>query len=100
MLQLKNIKIVLKKDGRFLADGFSFTLEKGDRAVIIGEEGNGKSTLLRFIYDPGSTDSYCETEGEVITDCKMAYLPQVKEISAKLWRSILRARSTTGIRRF
>lgn len=79
MLQLKNIKIVLKKDGRFLADGFSFTLEKGDRAVIIGEEGNGKSTLLRFIYDPGSTDSYCETEGEVITDCKMAYLPQVPD---------------------
>ena len=45
MLQLKNITIHLKEDGRYITDNFSFTLNRGDKAVIIGEEGNGKSTL-------------------------------------------------------
>ena len=45
MLQIRNVTIVSRKDDRLLADDLSFTLHKGERAALIGEEGNGKSTL-------------------------------------------------------
>lgn len=81
MLELKNITISLKKDGRCITDNFSFALNRGEKAVIIGEEGNGKSTLLKFIYDQSLTEAYCHCSGEVITKDKMAYLPQTMEDS-------------------
>ena len=51
MLQIKNLTITHKKDLRPLLEDFNFTLNTGHRAVIISEEGNGKSTLLKLIYD-------------------------------------------------
>ena len=48
MLQIKNLTITHKKDLRPLLEDFNFTLNTGDRAVIISEEGNGKSTLLKL----------------------------------------------------
>lgn len=79
MLELKNVSIYLKKDGRYVTEDFSFTLKSGDKAVLIGEEGNGKSTLLKYIYQPSLVEEYCSYSGEVITKCKMAYLPQFME---------------------
>lgn len=81
MLELKNITIRLKNDGRCITDNFSFTLNNGEKAVIIGEEGNGKSTLLKFIYGQNLIEAYCSYSGEVITKDKMAYLPQVMDES-------------------
>ena len=77
VLELKNVTIRLKSDGRKLVDQFSFTLQKGDKAVIIGEEGNGKSTLLKFIYDREMIRAYCDWEGVVVSRKRMAYLPQM-----------------------
>ena len=51
MLQIKNLSITHKKDLRVILNDFSCVLNDGDKAVIIGEEGNGKSTLLKWIYD-------------------------------------------------
>ncbi|MBR4691713.1 MAG: ABC-F family ATP-binding cassette domain-containing protein [Oscillospiraceae bacterium] len=79
MLELKDITIQLKKDGRMLAEGFSFTLGKGDKAVIVGEEGNGKSTLLKAVYDPSLVEEYCEFSGLVTARGRLAYLPQLME---------------------
>ncbi len=79
MLELKNLNISLKKDGRQIISDFSFSLSGHDKAVIIGEEGNGKSTLLKYIYDPLLTDDYCECSGEVIKKGKLAYLSQTIE---------------------
>ena len=76
MLEGKNINLYLKKDGRKIVDNFSFTLQRGDRAVLIGEEGNGKSTLLKFLYDRRLVESYCECEGSVLARGRLAYLPQ------------------------
>ncbi len=76
MLELKDICLQMKADGRMLADGFSFTLRRGDKAVIIGEEGNGKSTLLKFLYDRRLVESYCAGSGAVIAHGRPAYLPQ------------------------
>lgn len=77
MLQIKNLNIFHKKDLRSLVKDFSCVLNDGDKAVIIGEEGNGKSTLLKWIYAPEMIDSYAEARGERITDKeRIGYLPQ------------------------
>ena len=76
MLELKYITLRLKREDRILAERFSFTLMKGDKAVLIGEEGNGKSTLLKYIYDPLSVEDYCDGEGTVIAHGRLGYLPQ------------------------
>lgn len=82
MLQIKNLSIVHTKDLRSLIDDFSFVLNPGDKAVIIGEEGNGKSTMLKWIYDPELTADYAECSGErIINNERLAYLPQELPLS-------------------
>ncbi|MBR6790316.1 MAG: ABC-F family ATP-binding cassette domain-containing protein [Oscillospiraceae bacterium] len=76
MIQLKNITVTHKKDLRPLLQDLSFILAPGDRAVIIGEEGNGKSTLLKLIYDPSLVEDYAEWSGEIITRDKLGFLFQ------------------------
>ena len=76
MLEIRNATIQMRKDGRTLADGLYFTLHAGDRAALIGEEGNGKSTLLKWIFDPNLVAGYAEAAGQRIADGKMGYLPQ------------------------
>ncbi len=77
MLQIKNLTITHKKDLRSIVENFHFVLNPGDRAVLIGEEGNGKSTLLKWICDPASMESYGEARGECIhSGEKLGYLPQ------------------------
>jgi ATPase subunit of ABC transporter with duplicated ATPase domains len=50
---------------RTLVKDFTFSLNSGDRAVIIGEEGNGKSTLLKLIYDERLIENYASWSGAV-----------------------------------
>ena len=77
MLQVKNLSIYHKKDLRPLAADLSFTLNDGDKAAIIGEEGNGKSTLLKLLYDPALVDDYAEYKGELSKNHSVCgYLPQ------------------------
>ena len=77
MLQIKNLTIVHKKDLRTIIEDFHFVLNPGDKAVLIGEEGNGKSTLMKWIYNPESIEDYVEAEGERICNGeKFGYLPQ------------------------
>lgn len=47
MLEVKNVDIVIST--HYLIKNLSFTLNKGDKLAIIGEEGNGKSTLLKSL---------------------------------------------------
>lgn len=77
MLQIKNLTITHTKDLRVLLNNFNLTLNDGDKAVIIGEEGNGKSTLLKWIYNPELVEYYTECVGErVLNGEVLAYLPQ------------------------
>ncbi len=77
MLQIKNLTITHKKDFRVILQDFSCVLNAGDKAVIVGEEGNGKSTLLKWIYDPGMMEDYAEAVGErAASRERLAYLPQ------------------------
>ena len=68
MIQVKNLTLTHRKDLRDLAADFSFVIGDGDKAAVIGEEGNGKSTLLKWVYDPGLIESYCEWSGELAGD--------------------------------
>lgn len=77
MLQVRNANITYKKDLRVLVDGLSFVLNEGDKAAVIGEEGNGKSTLLKWIYDEKLVEEYAECSGEIIRNRHMlGYLKQ------------------------
>lgn len=65
MIQLNNVSIYVTESGRALVDGISFTLNPRDRTVIIGEEGNGKSTLLKLIADPALIEDHAEYTGTI-----------------------------------
>lgn len=77
MLQIKNVTITHKKDLREIVRDFSFVLREGDKAVIIGEEGNGKSTLLKLVQNKELIEGYAEFSGEVIKGrLRTGYLAQ------------------------
>lgn len=77
MLQIKNLTIRHKKDYRILLENFNLCINPGDKCALIGEEGNGKSTLLKLICAPDMAEAYVEYEGEILrTGERLGYLPQ------------------------
>lgn len=48
MLKVNNLTVTTLK-GRKIIKNFSFVLNDGDKLAVIGEEGNGKSTLLKIM---------------------------------------------------
>ena len=77
MLEFNNVSITLKKDNRSLIKNFTFTLKDKDKIAIIGEEGNGKSTLLKAVVAKDSIKPYVEIEGTILTkDISIGYLEQ------------------------
>jgi len=77
MLQIRHLTIRHKKDYRVLLKDFNLNIHQGDKCALIGEEGNGKSTLLKLIYNPDLVDEYAEYEGEILhTGERFGYLPQ------------------------
>lgn len=76
-MQIKNLTIYHKKDFRALTENLSFVLEPGDKMAVIGEEGNGKSTLLKLLYKPEETADYIEYQGEILRgNACIGYLAQ------------------------
>lgn len=72
MLEINNLTILI--DDHLLVDKLSLTLNKGDKLAIIGEEGNGKSTLLKAIINHAD---YAGISGEVHTfRNRIGYLKQ------------------------
>jgi ATPase subunit of ABC transporter with duplicated ATPase domains len=93
MLVLQNITITTPK-GRVLIQDLTFSIQQGDKMAIIGEEGNGKSTLCKLIARPQSLDEHFITEGSIQRDqARIAYLPQQleeHELSASISDFMLR----------
>lgn len=72
MFEIKDLTI--KVNDRFLIENLSLTLNKGDKLAIIGEEGNGKSTILKSILD---LCDYAEVSGMInFKNNKVGYLEQ------------------------
>lgn len=78
MLNIKNLTLYLKHDLRTLVKDFSFSPGVQNKKIaLIGEEGNGKSTLLKAIYDPELIRPYAEMSGEIYRAGEViGYLPQ------------------------
>ena len=84
MIQIRHLTIIHRKDLRTIVDDLTFTFDRGDKAVLIGEEGNGKSTLLKWIADPRLIEAYADAEGVKTTQGELlAYLPQELPEEAK-----------------
>ena len=70
--------VIKTVQGRTLIDHLSFTINKGDRIALIGEEGNGKSTLLKALYNPQAIRNYAVISGTIDYQNKtVGYLPQL-----------------------
>ena len=77
MFETKNLNI--KINDRYIIKDFSLTLNSKDKLAIIGEEGNGKSTLLKSLL---VICEYAEITGSINSkDYRIGYLKQsmVKE---------------------
>ncbi|MBQ9120632.1 MAG: ABC-F family ATP-binding cassette domain-containing protein [Lachnospiraceae bacterium] len=84
MLQVKNLTIAHKKDLREITKEFSFVINDGDKAAMIGEEGNGKSTVLKLLYAPELVEDYVEWSGTIVRDNIVAgYLAQELSVEEK-----------------
>ena len=72
MFEISNLSISI--EDRFLIKNLSLTLNQNDKLAIIGEEGNGKSTLLKGIL---GLCEYAEVTGSINTKGnKIGYLEQ------------------------
>lgn len=63
MLQINDLTITCRRDLRTVVEHLNLTLGPGDRCAVIGEEGNGKSTLLRLLCDSSLVEGYAEWSG-------------------------------------
>lgn len=82
MLEIKNLNISIKD--RLLVKDLSFNLNKNDKLAIIGEEGNGKSTLLKAIINKCE---YASVTGIINTKGRIGYLKQSmdSELNSKVY---------------
>lgn len=72
MLEINDLNISI--EDRYLIRNLNLTLNKGDKIAIIGEEGNGKSTLLKSIV---GLCNYASIDGLINTNgYHIGYLPQ------------------------
>jgi len=61
--EFQNVSFVYPGTRRRVLDSFTFTLQPGERVALIGENGQGKTTIVKLItrlYDP--------TEGRILLD--------------------------------
>lgn len=80
MLVIKNLSIYLVNDLRTVIEDFNFSLEQDMKVCIIGEEGNGKSSILKAIVDDEGLKEYAEISGEINKKNEViGYLPQILE---------------------
>lgn len=80
-MQIKNLTITLKKDQRKIIDDLTFSINENEKIALIGEEGNGKSTILKAISNAGETLEYANVKGEISKDESTIYVPQILNAS-------------------
>ena len=75
MIKINHLTITQNKDLRDLVSDLNITIQDGEKVAIIGEEGNGKSTLLRTLMGERLADF--TIRGEIKSDLRsLAYIPQ------------------------
>ena len=75
MIKINHLTITQNKDLRDLVSDLNINIQDGEKVAIIGEEGNGKSTLLRTLMGERLADF--SIRGEIQSDLQsLAYIPQ------------------------
>jgi ATPase subunit of ABC transporter with duplicated ATPase domains len=75
MFEINNLSIKQLFSGRILVDSLSLRIKEGDKVALIGEEGVGKSVLLRYLAS-GRLDPAFEARGSFTRSQRVGYLPQ------------------------
>ncbi|MFV0551524.1 MAG: ATP-binding cassette domain-containing protein [Anaerorhabdus sp.] len=100
MLEIRNITIQTHR-GRTLINNLSFVLNKNDKIAIIGEEGNGKSTLLKAIINPNLIQDYVSIQGDINKNgYQCGYLSQTLDLSwndTELFEFIVKKKPSEGL---
>lgn len=74
---MKVIDLCIKtKYGREITKNFNLVINSNDKLALIGEEGNGKSTFLKYLYNPKLIEDYCFFKGVRDLPIRIGYLPQ------------------------
>lgn len=76
MIKIENLTVLHAKDLTPLIEDLSLLVGDEERVALIGEEGNGKSTLLRILAGDEGVRTYAEISGAVRMDRPAGYLPQ------------------------
>lgn len=77
LLQVQELTLTQTKNLRTLVSNLTFSLEAGDKMAIIGEEGNGKSSLLKVLLGDQTLTSYLEINGHIQRNYTASvYIPQ------------------------
>ena len=77
MIQIQHLTITHNKDLRELVHDLNVTIALGEKVAIIGEEGNGKSSLLALLVNPIAHFDHLSYEGTINkTDSPQVYIPQ------------------------
>lgn len=74
MLEISNLSIKTVQGNRYLVENLNLIVDKNDKVALIGEEGNGKTTLLNVIYN--SNIESLEITGSIRKKGKISYLKQ------------------------
>lgn len=82
MLEFNNVSITLINNNRPIIKDFSFVLHPKEKIAIIGEEENGKSTLLKLVVDSKKVEEYASVKGNINThNMTIGYLEQSLDAS-------------------
>ncbi|MBQ2201323.1 MAG: ABC-F family ATP-binding cassette domain-containing protein, partial [Clostridia bacterium] len=75
-IQARNITVTIDRDVKTIVEDLSFTVPDGAKVALIGEEGNGKSTILKWLYDPALVEGYATVTGTASIPGTKGYLAQ------------------------
>ncbi|MGT2799975.1 ATP-binding cassette domain-containing protein [Streptococcus marmotae] len=77
MLQIKHLTMTHEKDLTDLVTDLSLVVNRGDKVALIGEEGNGKSSLLKWMMKEELVQSYIQFTGQIYRDfVYYSFIPQ------------------------
>ena len=86
-------RLTLGYEGQTVIKELSFSMEKGDYVLIVGENGSGKSTLTRAILGLKKPMSGEIRFGEGVKKAGIGYLPQQtvvqRDFPASVWEIVL-----------
>lgn len=81
MLNIRDLTLFLKRENRPIVEHFSLGVMPKQKIAFVGEEGNGKSSILKAIVDFSLVEEYLDVSGSVQKHGEvLGYLPQIFDV--------------------